>query len=541
MKKKLIAILTVVVLAVSVLTGCGASFSKVKMREGFKQADYDYVVYSNGGNAVQYGEYVYFINGTKGYEDTDAKQNVWGKVVKGALYRAKLEGTKNTAGRKWDIKTNPATEMEFVTYRGNDYLDQLAFDEEEIDSAELDSRKKDIVDVDVVAPKVIGTSGYAAGGIFIYDDFVYYATPNNKKDKSGKTLVTYTDFMRTRLDGSLTQLIFTTEADSADKPYGFFKQGDAVYLVCHYGTNLVSVKMPSKNTKVEKAMLISDKAVSVVMKVSETYDSKNNTAIDAEDFIYFTRAIEEGDKLQGNVVEVINPDGSENFELLSDGKTYTLDSVNSGGLFYHYEDSMGSTEVMFTNLHNQLMVNSPSYKAYDDTLLEDSEDQTKSKRIHFDASLPSFTSTAFATFKKPYYFRTSNFSNEVYMLAFSDKDVYFYSSLSGKKILAQAAEMHFIDGDYLYYNISGSTAIYRTQYDKAVGEAGKTEVQVSSDTVVTSGLKADYIPAGYIVYFSAIDEYADAYPLFRKVANEGFEDIQVFKRSPDDVKPDTEE
>lgn len=47
----------------------------------------DCAVTGNGGSAVQYGKYLYFINGTRGYEDTDGTNNVAGQVIK-ALFTA---------------------------------------------------------------------------------------------------------------------------------------------------------------------------------------------------------------------------------------------------------------------------------------------------------------------------------------------------------------------------------------------------------------------------------------------------------------------
>ena len=74
MKKKIIPIVVCLVLsACFTLCGCGGeSFSKIKV-EG--KQDTSYIVQGNGGMAVQYGNYVYFINGYAGYDDSDGSQN----------------------------------------------------------------------------------------------------------------------------------------------------------------------------------------------------------------------------------------------------------------------------------------------------------------------------------------------------------------------------------------------------------------------------------------------------------------------------------
>ena len=58
------------------------------------------------------------------------------------------------------------------------------------------------MNVQLIAPKRIGTSGYKDGGIFIYDDWVYFASPNNEKNKAGAVQYNKTDFFRPKPDGS---------------------------------------------------------------------------------------------------------------------------------------------------------------------------------------------------------------------------------------------------------------------------------------------------------------------------------------------------
>ena len=94
MKKKNIATalaLATVLAATPFAVGCsGDHYSKLS----FDAQDTTYAVTSQGGSAVSYGNYVYFINGTRGYEDSDGKNNVWDKAIKGGLYRAELLGEK---------------------------------------------------------------------------------------------------------------------------------------------------------------------------------------------------------------------------------------------------------------------------------------------------------------------------------------------------------------------------------------------------------------------------------------------------------------
>lgn len=88
MKKKIIAVIISAVLLCVPLFGCSETLTPGVL-EG--EQDTSYGVFSNGGSAVQYGNYIYYINGYRGYDDAGS-DNLWGKVNKGGLYRAKLNG-----------------------------------------------------------------------------------------------------------------------------------------------------------------------------------------------------------------------------------------------------------------------------------------------------------------------------------------------------------------------------------------------------------------------------------------------------------------
>lgn len=113
-------------------------------------------VSSNGGFAVQKGDYVYFINGM-----TDATaDNTYGSVVKGALMRisASAISSGETAGK-----------------------------------------------AECVVPSLFTmkdkNSAYTTG-IYIYNDYVYYATPTTDKTMGGEINSSYVDFKRAKIDGS---------------------------------------------------------------------------------------------------------------------------------------------------------------------------------------------------------------------------------------------------------------------------------------------------------------------------------------------------
>lgn len=134
------------------LAGCGSnSYKGDKLTPGYVS---DAEVTSNGGFLVEKGEYVYFINGVEGY----TAKNKYGKVVKGALMRiskTELNGLLN----------------------GED------------------------VEAQIVVPSLF-VQERQQSGIYIYGDYVYYATPTTDTDDKGNVENSWIDVKRAKIDGS---------------------------------------------------------------------------------------------------------------------------------------------------------------------------------------------------------------------------------------------------------------------------------------------------------------------------------------------------
>ncbi len=117
-------------------------------------------VKSNGGFAVEKGDFVYFVNGV---EATTAN-NAYGTPEKGALMR--------------------------------------------IAKSDLAEGKYD--EAKIVVPSIFTTQSVASGytsqgtasGVYIYGDYVYYATPTTDKNLSGETGNAFIDVKRAKLDGT---------------------------------------------------------------------------------------------------------------------------------------------------------------------------------------------------------------------------------------------------------------------------------------------------------------------------------------------------
>ncbi len=136
------------------LTGCGEDKS-YKGEETLAQYQAAMAnggeVKSNGGFAVEKGGFVYFINGI---EETTAK-NAYGTPEKGSLMR--------------------------------------------IAKSDLAAGKYD--QAKVVVPSIFSSQGNSSG-VYIYGDYVYYATPTTDKNLSGQTGNAFIDVKRAKLDGT---------------------------------------------------------------------------------------------------------------------------------------------------------------------------------------------------------------------------------------------------------------------------------------------------------------------------------------------------
>ena len=163
LKKKLTVLLAMATLACSAATlaSCaGSDFTPPAQADTTSDK-----VTSNGGFLVETGEYVYFINGAA----EASADNTYGKVQKGALYRIAKSALK--------AKSYGAAEC--------------------------------------VVPSLFVAQNYD-GGVFIYDNYVYFASPTNEKEKDGTVSTSWLSFKKVKLDG-------TSSKKEADKYLFIFR------------------------------------------------------------------------------------------------------------------------------------------------------------------------------------------------------------------------------------------------------------------------------------------------------------------------------
>jgi len=156
-------------------TGCSQYYNADALA-----GDYSGKVESNGGFAVEKGDYIYYINGV----GDNTALNDFGKPVKGAIYRVSKENLKNR---------NYST-------------------------------------VQKVVPSIAYSTDYGAG-LFIYGDRIYYGTPSTAKNSEGVVQNSYLDMKSTKLDGTETLKEAYVSFPSAAYEYRFVEEGDTVYLL----------------------------------------------------------------------------------------------------------------------------------------------------------------------------------------------------------------------------------------------------------------------------------------------------------------------
>lgn len=165
----------IVTLGVALFSACG----KNKVNPLTPDNLGDAAVTSNGGFAVEKGDYVYFINGKENYTADNG-----GNAVKGAIMR--------------------------------------------ISKADLSAHNYS--SVDTVVPSVI-YSGNSNAGLYIYGDRIYYTTPSTEKNSDGEVQNSYLQFKSTKLDRTDTVKNYYLQLADNSTEYRYVEVDGTVYIL----------------------------------------------------------------------------------------------------------------------------------------------------------------------------------------------------------------------------------------------------------------------------------------------------------------------
>ncbi len=240
--KKIISLVAAATLTFSALalSGCGTQdYKGEKLSAGYVSSA---TVSSNGGFVVEKGNYVYFING----QQNNSADNAYGTPVKGSLVR--ISKTELAAGN---------------------------YDEAQI-----------------VVPSLFVTGSYDSG-IYIYGDYVYYATPTTDKDKDGNVANTSLDFKRAKIDGTAAPMDGKNEyffrLTSNTTKYRYVEENSTVYCLYEQDGQLKSYNTKTGDTTVlvkgagtiyYDTQNLDNPNVYYTMSVSQGVDEENVTSKD---------------------------------------------------------------------------------------------------------------------------------------------------------------------------------------------------------------------------------------------------------------------
>lgn len=284
-RKFLISFILILAACVSFLPGCSSGLTG-----GPAKAD---AVTSNGGMAVQKGEYLYYVNG---YLKANGTENSYGKVDFGAIYRTKLVNNKLDLDENGNLQNN-----------------------------------------DLVVSKL---AGFEKSGFYIYGENIYYATPNTEQNRNdGKVDTNLLDFYRINLNGTGNTRLYKSEVSSANTQFSFYEVNGKVYLSVYDTEKLVVVDCASKTDTV-----VAEDVKSVVMPEVTENNPENNAISTIESRIYYTRKATEEEGNEGNIlayVDLNNISEEITAKNIDPNTTYTLKGLSNGG--------NGSSYLLYTN------------------------------------------------------------------------------------------------------------------------------------------------------------------------------------------------
>ncbi len=170
--KKTLVFVVIVLAVVLALAGCTESFNQ-KAIEGptsFKASE----ISSNGGLAVKAGGYLYYINGYVGADG----ENIFGDAIKGSILRVAIndDGT-------------------------------LDYDRDEAGKPAIIVPKNVYASIPTASGSTSTTYPNKSAGIVIDGEYLYYTSPSTNKDKDGNYKTSNMVIMRTKLDGTGTEII----------------------------------------------------------------------------------------------------------------------------------------------------------------------------------------------------------------------------------------------------------------------------------------------------------------------------------------------
>jgi len=462
--------------------GCSNYYSGKKLTGDYSKGE---VLSGNGGFTVKKGDYIYFINGV----ESNTADNSFGKVVKGGIYRI----------------------------------------------SETDFAKHDYSSVDCVVPLVTYTEDYDAG-IFIYGDYVYYATPSVEKNADGVIQNSTLDLKSTKLDGTQTLKTAYVQFPSTSYKYRFVEKDNTVYLMYVaseeklYEEETGVTNLHSYNTATGKDTLLAYNVDTVTFDGTDKTNARVYYTMNVMDYtkdskfnynqVYTVTADATVDRFEGKLNSQTVPGWTDEEEdgkqpdryvncgdLVFDGIsalddrtpfnyeegdndafrfTYTLKTYQQGTLFYT-RNSKNSTnnegEYFFSVKDGE--VTAEGWDPIDDNAVASAD--ANDERILVDGSSANEYTYLFDNGKLEkvliseggggIYVNKVDANGKLHDSEEKDTENYYPVVKSG------TCKMLFVDGNYLYYSVSGGNGytFWRVDYTGAKGDYGVMPVDDEVD------------------------------------------------------------
>lgn len=438
----LVSICALVLITILSLTAC----NKYKW-DKIPGGDASAASLSNGGYVVEQGNYVYFINGYIG----EVTENEWGKAYKQSIMRC----NKNQDGT-YDLST--AT---------------------------------------VVVPKSIYYNSKNAG-FAIFGNFIYYATPNVDKDSTGTASTTHTDFMRTSLDGQVTQLITTRASRSTEFLFTptriLFYESNTISYVDFSGMktnkNITDGKGAYSGTLAEKVS-------TYFWSYDDSYTAGQGASI--ADYVFFTQTLTNSYE-HYNILKCIRYDGTGE-TVLATYTTWLTDAEIAAG-YTNYPEKVFTFSIKTAKVENDNQITLVYSKSI--TLGSDQSTTvagTFTNKVTLDGGFDKANEKLISTTDISEIY-TLGYANGV--IASIDSKYKYISGTETELVIGKTATYLTsltIDGSiYVYYTESDNSAIYRIRVIPA-----DNEKKIFAETMHAESYNFDFV--GSRLFFIAEDDY----------------------------------
>ena len=508
--KKFMLLLMALSLSAGAFAGCNTTVKRDPL-PGYESTDS--AAQSNGGFVVKKDNWYYFINGAEDY----TADNTYGKVVKGALMRISA--------------------------------DNLA--------------KGAYTEADVVLPELVVAQDYTSG-IFVYGDYVYYASPNRNKNIEGQVETSYLDFRRAKLDGSEVMKGYYVQLSDNTTAYRYVEAEGTVYLLYVDSSNS-EIHSVNTATGTDTVLVSGYSAYSFDTDVTSPYVyytmpvakklTYPNTSNEAYNQLYRVSA----SATEADAAKLDLSDGYVDKDKKEGDEGYMMEYVNCGQLVL---DGIGTAfDPTPFNLDYKEGVAMTSEQGYTYSLVKVTDGRVYLSVTNLGESSaafvyafvsadigenwnsitanPNLAGTADGALQ-PIAESTTNAASSALYYTEGDDQYYIYLDTNsviqrvkvgtGKDFVAEkvalanqqsGATLLYLDGDYLYFSNSGTNgkALYRINYKGASQEDYQNfPNELAEDYSPTKYLALDYNSSWYApetvdgyLFFSNAETYADNY------------------------------